>query len=128
MSSPYTYTLTDSVSNRIGGIRTIEKSGQPTSLGIMIHSFSYMFIIRIMMEKRNLAGCEKPYTAKDKWIASSIGGLMFATISSPFFYNLINELSSRLGINTVDNDGCQNIQGLLLHTAAFIVATRILMY
>lgn len=149
VSSPYTYSLTNSLVNSttkivgksaadvlpsavgstvLKGANTTESSGCPSTTGIMIHSVAYMLIIRIMMEKRNFAGCKKPYNSKDKWVASSIGGLMFLVISSPFLYNTVNELTSKLGLETVDEDGCPNVQGLLLHTAVFIVATRILMY
>lgn len=140
VSSPYTYSLTNSAveftANAVNSIpssvknnlNTTEPSGCPSTTGIMIHSVAYMLIIRIMMEKRNLAGCKKPYNSKDKWITSSIGGLMFFVISSPFLYNTVNGLTSRFGLDIIDDDGCPNVQGLLLHTAVFIVATRILMY
>lgn len=146
VSSPYTYSLTasatksisDALSDIVGKkngktivskeFSTTEKSGCPTVPGLLIHSAVYMLIIRIMMEKRNLAGCKKPYDSKDKWIASGIGGLMFLTLSSPILYKAVDSITSQLGLNTIDDEGCPNVQGLLLHTAAFIVATRILMY
>jgi hypothetical protein len=146
VSSPYTYSLTDSLvhtttaaagkalpsngasSTLKKGVNTTDASGRPNIPGLMIHSVAYMLIIRIMMEKRNLAGCKKPYNSKDKWIASSIGGLMFLVTSSPFLYDTINGLTSKFGLDTLDEDGCPNMQGLLLHTALFTVATRILMY
>lgn len=150
MSSPYTYSLTNSLvhttTKEVGGVlkdvlptnvggvvptngaHTTERSGCPSTTGILIHSVAYMFIIRIMMEKRNLAGCKKPYNSKDKWITSAVGGLMFLVVSSPFCYKLTDGLISNFGVRTVDEDGCPNMNGLLLHTAAFIVSTRLLMY
>ncbi len=133
VSSPYTYSLTNMafdaqmLIDNIGKPQIVESSGKPTVTGLVLHSFAYLLMIRIMMEKRNLAGCKKPYDSKDKWLAASLGGLMFMVIGSPILYNITNNIGSRVGFETVDDDGCPNVQGLLLHSGIFTAATRLLM-
>jgi hypothetical protein len=137
VSSPYTYSLTNAavegvattLSNRrtAKGVALVYENGSPTPLGLVIHSFVYMYITRLMMEKRNLAGCKNPYTSSDKWRASVIGGLLFGVISSPIAYSALHSLTTKIGIDTLDDEGAPNIQGLLIHSTIFTACTRLLM-
>jgi len=68
----------------------------------------------------------KPYTYKDKWIVSIMGGLLFLLLASPVLYSIVNSTTSSFGLITANN-GCPNISGLLLHGFLFALIIRLLM-
>ena len=67
------------------------------------------------------APCDKPYTSKDKWLASFISGILFLIISSPFTYNSVNTAIRRNWGKSSD------IENVILHSALFTIAIRIAM-
>lgn len=142
LSSPYSYSITNSLIKPSSksldqflesdlfpknGLATVEKTGCPTVAGTMIHAAAYMLLISILMNRKNFAECDKPYQSKDKFAAVALGGLLFVVISSPFLYRTLSSITSPLGLDLVDEDGCPNTQGLIVHTGAFVLVTRALM-
>lgn len=126
ISSPYAYALTGNIASRIG-LKINEGGGLcPNLAGLMIHAALFTVFIRLLMTKGS-GECVKPYTSKDKWIISMIGGLMFLLISSPFLYEVVDALTSSFGLSIADSKGCPNLGGLVIHTSVFILVTRLLM-
>lgn len=128
VSSPYMFSLTNDITSRIG-MDISNKVGCPNLAGLLLHASIYTVLIRILMTKRSDSneGCAKPYTSKDKWVISLIGGLLFLIIASPFLYEAVNALTSSFGLVIADRDGCPNLAGIVLHTCIFIVVVRLLM-
>ena len=126
ISSPFAYTLTNSLSDKVG-LTLADQNGCPNLIGLLVHAIIFLFIFRFMMNRSSPSGDDKPYTSKDKWIVSLAGGLLFLLISSPFLYEASNSLTSLVGFNTASPDGCPNTGGLIIHTALFITIVRILM-
>lgn len=127
VSSPYTYSVTNDIANSVS-LKFQEKSGCPTVAGMIAHSLVYTFLIRMMMEKKGMTGCRNPYTSKDKWISSAIGGVMFLVVSSPILYKTVNSLTSQIGITVSDSKGCPTAEGLLIHSGVFTLLTRLMMH
>jgi hypothetical protein len=125
LASPYTYTLTDRLSEKLGADLSNPK-GCPNVGGLLVHAAIYMVIIRLLMNKSN-NGCLKPYTSKDKWIVALMGGLLFTLLSSPFFYQALNNLTSFIKFDIASSDGCPNLAGLIFTTILFIGIVRLLM-
>jgi hypothetical protein len=125
VSSPYAYAITGNIASRIG-LKITDGGLCPNLAGLMIHAAVFTVILRMLMSKGS-GDCSKPYTSKDKWIISMIGGLMFLLISSPFLYEAVDALTSSFGLNIADEKGCPNLGGLIVHTSVFILVTRLLM-
>ena len=127
VSSPYAYSLSSNIARYLG-LDISENSGCPNLAGLMVHAGLFALLLRILMSKGPASEkCTKPFTSKDKWIVSMIGGLLFLLISSPFLYEAIDSLTSLAGIRIASSDGCPNLRGLLLHSAVFAVIVRLLM-
>lgn len=127
VSSPYMFSLTNNITSRIG-MDISNKVGCPNMAGLLLHASVYTVLLRILMGKSGGNNdCSKPYTSKDKWIISLIGGLLFLLIASPFLYEAVNSLTSSFGLVISDRDGCPNLTGIVLHTCIFIVIVRMLM-
>ena len=120
LSSPFAYAITKNIVPSIADSR-----GRPTLLGLVLHSILFVLIVRLMLNKDQTNGCLRPYTSKDKWTVSLLGGLLFALISSPFLYSVVSSLTASSGLD-LSSQGCPNIGGLILHTAVFILITRLL--
>ena len=125
VASPYTYSFSNAAGKALG-VNLADATGCPNAIGLIVHGVVFALLLRLIMNKSN-ERCEKPYTSKDKWIISIIGGLLFILISSPFLYNAVSSLAASIGIKTADGEGCPNIAGLILHTAVFTLLTRALM-
>jgi hypothetical protein len=125
VASPYTYSFTNGVA-KAAGFDISDVAGCPNAAGLIAHGIIFALLLRLIMNKSN-ERCEKPYTSKDKWIISIIGGLLFILLSSPFLYTAVNSVLHPLGLKTADGAGCPNIAGLLVHTAVFTLLTRVLM-
>lgn len=126
-ASPYTYSLTNSVTKRFGLI-IAGSDGCPNLAGLLVHGVIFILLLRLMMEGRTKAhNCLKPYTTKDKWIVAMIGGLLFLLIGSPFLYEAVDSLTSSFGMKIADADGCPNLGGIMLHSAIFMIVVRLLM-
>jgi len=133
ISSPSSYSGSDYLVGRLAGSGSVNggamasSNGNPTIAGLVIHSLLYAAIVRVMMEKKSMSMCKTPYTSRDKTIASVMGGATFMVTSSPFFYSMVNSLTSKFGLETIQEDGTPNVQGLLLHTVIFTLITRVFM-
>lgn len=127
VASPYTFSLTNNFTSKLG-LSISDRSGCPNLAGLLIHAIVYSLLLRLLMTK-NMDSCgrNKPYTSKDKWIISLIGGLLFLLIASPFLYEAVDALTSSFGLKIANNDGCPNLAGITLHTAVFIFVVRLLM-
>jgi hypothetical protein len=123
VSSPFAYEMTNKATSRLG--LKILNGKNPNLIGLLAHSVVYIVILRAMMNKSS--GCLKPYTTKDKWIDSFIGGLLFLLISSPFLYETVNSLTSSFGLNIIDSSSTPTLAGVSIHSLVFIIITRILM-
>lgn len=62
----------------------------------------------------------------EKWRISFVSALVFALISAPFTYRLTGNLFGRLGLD-IQQNGCPNNVGLLLHALVFMVVIRLMM-
>jgi hypothetical protein len=67
-------------------------------------------------------------TAMQKLYISLIAGLVFLVVSAPFTYKLVNSLTSAVGLNIADSEGCPNLVGLLIHTLVFVLVVYGLMF
>jgi len=126
IASPYAYGLSENISSRIGLVLS-DKSGCPNLAGLLVHAGVFTLLLRGLMSKSTSTACVKPYTSKDKWIVSMIGGLLFLLISSPFLYEAVDALTSTFGLKIAGDQGCPNLAGLILHTSVFILVVRLLM-
>lgn len=126
LSSPGAYKLTSTVMERITGMPLADYAGCPNALGLLIHGLLYMVITRMMMNYEP-KGCVRPYSSKDKWVFSAMAGSLFIMISSPFAYQLTESITSGLLNFDTSVGGCPNLSGLVLHSAAYGVAMRMLM-
>jgi hypothetical protein len=126
VASPFTYSLTESVTRRVG-LNITDKAGCPNLAGLLIHALIYTMVLRLLMSKDENSSCMKKYTSKDKWIISMIGGLMFLLIGSPFLYEAVDALTSSFGLKIADSMGCPNLAGVVLHSVIFMIVTRVLM-
>lgn len=126
LASPYTYSFTDALT-KSAGISVADVDGCPKATALIIHGILYVLLLRLIMNKSSGQACEKPYTSKDKWIISIIGGLLFILISSPFLYDAVNSLTYPLGLKVADGEGCPTLAGLMIHTGVFTLITRVLM-
>jgi hypothetical protein len=124
------FSLVNEFTSRIG-LDISNKVGCPNLAGLIIHAAIFTLLLRVLMSKRGggdgTKECMKPYTSKDKWIVSLIGGLLFLLIASPFLYEAVDSLTSSFGLKIADRDGCPNLAGVILHTGIFIVVVRLLM-
>jgi multisubunit Na+/H+ antiporter MnhB subunit len=127
IGSPYTYNLTNSVTKRFG-LTIADSQGCPNLAGILVHGIVFVLLLRFMMEGKTKAhNCLKPYTSKDKWIVSMVGGLLFLLIGSPFLYEAVDSLTSSFGMKIADSNGCPNLGGMMLHSAVYMSVVRLLM-
>jgi hypothetical protein len=124
-SSPYSFSLTNKVTSGFG-LEIANGNGVPNLAGVLLHGGAFVGLSRFLMEMKN-SQCMKPYTSKDKWIVALVGGLLFILMSSPFLYETINTFTSTLGAHTLDNKDTPTIQGMILHSILFTLATRLLM-
>ena len=69
---------------------------------------------------------KKDISEKDKWMISLWSALVFFVLASPLAFKLVNSLTSMIGI-TIEEDGCPNMYGLILHSLVFAVVVRIMM-
>lgn len=125
LASPFTYTITNSVTSGFGLVMA-DSEGCPNIAGILVHAVVFTVLLRLLMNK-DKEGCPKTTSDKDKWIISAMGGLLFVLVSSPFLYNVVNSLTSSLGFEIADSDGCPNTGGVVLHAAVFVLITRLFM-
>lgn len=58
-----------------------------------------------------------------KWQISIFSAIVAFLVFSPFIYNLLNSLTSMVGINIADN-GCPTTVGLLVHAVIFMLVVR----
>lgn len=129
LSSPYTYSLTRDLLDRLGiKIDLATLGGCPSTTGVVTHAVVYAILLRILLNRNN-DGCLKPYTSKDKWIISVLGGLLFIIVSSPFAQQGMNKLLGGIGLNISSDEGesCPNIRGKLVQTVVFTLLVRLLM-
>lgn len=124
-SSPFSFSLTESVTSKFG-LKIASSDGVPNLAGILLHGGAFVLLSRVFMEGKR-SNCLKPFSYKDKWIIALLGGLLFILLSSPFLYETINAFTSAFGLNTLDNKDCPTLQGLLLHSVMYTLATRLLM-
>lgn len=64
---------------------------------------------------------------QEKWVRSVLLAVLFAVISSPLMYKLVNSLTSLFGVRVCDLDGCPNPVGLVLHSVVFLLAARVIL-
>ena len=127
VSSPYMFSITNELTSSFG-LDISNKVGCPNLAGLLAHAAVFTVLLRLLMSRNSGKNeCAKPYTSKDKWIISLIGGLLFLLIASPFLYEAVNALTSTFGLKIADRDGCPNLAGIVLHTLVFILVVRVLM-
>lgn len=61
---------------------------------------------------------------QEQWVRAILLALLFAIVSSPQVYKLVNMLTSRLGLEVCDVDGCPTPLGLAVHSVVFLLAAR----
>lgn len=121
VSSSYTYNVTNRVTTSFG--LTIAEYGCPNLAGLFLHTLVFIILLRLLLQFGNRSKCG---SSKDKWIISTVGGLLFLVISSPFLYDVFNTVTSSMGM-VIANDGCPNNGGLILMAIFFMIIVRILM-
>jgi len=126
VSSPFTYSLTN-VLTKGAGFAIADSSGCPNLAGLIVHTIIFTLLLRLMLNRDQTNGCLRPYTSKDKWMVSVVGGLLFILVSSPYLYDATNALTSSLKLDVTISNGCPNLKGLILHTVIFVIIVRLLM-
>jgi hypothetical protein len=58
---------------------------------------------------------------------SLVTGLIFLIVSAPWTYQMVNKLTSKVGLKVALPDGCATTQGLVVHTLVFIAIVYLLM-
>lgn len=126
ISSPLMYQLTNAVTSSLGLVIASSK-GCPNLVGLALHTIVFIVILRLLMNKNNTSGCDTPYSSRDKWMVSLIGGLLFLLVSSPFLYEAVDSiLQPTTGLN-IANRGCPTTGGLVVHAVVYSLLTRLLM-
>ena len=123
VSSPFTYSLTNTITKG-AGFAISDTQGCPNLAGLIIHTVIFTLLLRLLLNRDQTNGCLRPYTSRDKWTVSIIGGLLFILISSPYLYEAVNSL---IPVDITISNGCPNIKGLIIHTIIFVVISRFLM-
>ena len=62
-----------------------------------------------------------------KWIISLWSSLLFMLLASPFMFKLTGKLFSNFNLTIIDNNGCPNYIGLVLHSIVFAILVRLMM-
>jgi hypothetical protein len=63
---------------------------------------------------------------KKKLLISILSGILFLIISLPFTYKLVNEFTSKMGLD-IESGGCPNMKGIAVHSVVFVLVTFIIM-
>lgn len=126
VSSPFMYGLTNKITSAVG-FQISDAQGCPNLAGMILHTLVFIIVLRLMLNKDQKNGCLRPYSSRDKWTVSMMGGLLFILVSSPVLYDMVNSLTTALKIDITEKAGCPNMKGLILHTAVYIVIARLLM-
>ncbi len=127
LASPVTFKFVNTNVSQPLGLSTADYNGCPNLTGLIVHAVVFTLVMRLSMSLNSKEKCAHPYSSTDKWVVSIIGGLLFLLIASPFLYEIVNSLTSALGLVIADANGCPNVSGLILHTAVFIIIVRLLM-
>lgn len=62
-----------------------------------------------------------------KWSISLYSAILFFVIASPMLFALVNSLTSKSGISIINQNGCPNLIGLVLHSIVFLLIIRLSM-
>ena len=63
-----------------------------------------------------------------KWACAVVCGVIFLLISAPFTYDATDFVTTKIGFDTVDDNGKPTIPGLILHAIVFILLARLSMF
>lgn len=69
---------------------------------------------------------KKELNELQKWIISLWSALLFLFVASPLMFKITGSLFSKLGIK-IQQNGCPNITGLIIHSIIFAVIIRLMM-
>jgi hypothetical protein len=144
ISSPWMYDGLQSIFGQAG--ITLVSGGVPTPFGLITTAVIYTLATRAAMSMLGGKSCKrhdangilpppnggndpatggigssadaKPKNSKDLWVASAMGGFLYLVVSSPYLYQLTNQLTSALGLKT-SSAGRPNGWGLGLHSLVF---------
>jgi hypothetical protein len=119
LASPYSFKLVSDVS----GLNLSGDTGCPQVSGLIVNAAFFVVVLRLMMNSNSPSSSH----SQDKWILALIGGLFFIILASPFTFGLENSLTSLVGINLVDSDGCPSTGGIVLNGVIFATIVRTLM-
>jgi hypothetical protein len=126
VSSPFAFNYGNRVTSSFG-LTISDNKGCTNIAGLITGAIVFALVLRVLMNVKNNQKCPRSYTSKDKWIIALVGGLLFMLIASPFLFQAVNTLTSMIGLQISDTQGCPNIGGLMLHTIVFILFTRLLL-
>jgi hypothetical protein len=62
-----------------------------------------------------------------KWSISLYSAILFFVIASPMLFVLVNSITSMADITIINQNGCPNLIGLVLHSIVFLLITRLSM-
>ena len=62
-----------------------------------------------------------------KWSISLYSAILFFLIASPMLFALVNSLTSKSGISIINQNGCPNLVGMVLHSIVFLLIIRLSM-
>lgn len=84
------------------------------------------FLIDLNKRLEDLKKYGVPTNSK-KWLISLFSGVLFFIIASPMLFQIVNYLTSKLGVSILDYQGKPNMIGYVLHTIVFILIVRLSM-
>jgi ABC-type Fe3+ transport system permease subunit len=67
------------------------------------------------------------FSEMKKWLVILVVALVFALVSSPMTYKLVNSLTKKVNFPISTDEGLPNYWGQLIHTIVFAVILRLLM-
>lgn len=71
-------------------------------------------------------GDKDKISGKTKWVISLWSGLVFLIIASSIMYRITGSVFGIFGLK-IQNNGCPNWIGLLIHSVVFIILIRVMM-
>jgi hypothetical protein len=110
VSLPYTYKLTNSVVNTYS-------NDCPTGNGLLLHTFVFFILTFLSMWRSN-------HSTELKLKFSIYGALIFFFIASPAMFGLTGSIFG----DSIAQEGCPTVYGVLLHALVFCIALTGVMY
>lgn len=92
--------------------------------------YFYLCLLKVLKKNNKMSSTTVSTTTvsnSTKWSISAFSAALFFIISSPFIYQLVNMLTSKLGLVIASESGCPNYIGVFVHAIVFMLVVRLFM-